>query len=380
VGPDAAANPFLLLGAEGDRAFDAPALERELRAMWRAVPGTHGSLYRAALANLVVPLDPGDEGRLGPVLLDVTRRHPARLFRIERDPGVAPRPSGTRALRDGAGLRARATALCHLRPGGDGFVCSEQILLRWSDLSAPLVPSAVRSLLVGDLPVVLLDFLPGPPPVWIGALEEVADVVIVDSAAESRPERFPPVWRRRPGRCEGRIHDLAWARLTPWRELLAEAFDRPDTARALASIQEVTILHGGEEPPAGAWLLAGWLATRLGWRPRARAGTHVRFEGPKRSVTVAFEKDASAAPRTVARVRVRSGAPAPLDLAAEHRGHSPTARVETVLPTATAREAAFGYRELAACVVGEIHRHDPNRAFEVAASAAEEMIALWRKA
>ena len=48
-------------------------------------------------------------------------------------------------------------------------------------------------------------------------------------------------------------------------------------------------------------------------------------------------------------------------------------------PRVKEREVPFGYRELAACVVGEMHRHEANVAFEDAARAAEEMIALWRR-
>ena len=79
----------------------------------------------------------------------------------------------------------------------------------------------------------------------------------------------------------------------------------------------------------------------------------------------------------IRRVRVRSGSPAPLDFALEHRGHDPVAREEFVAPGRSQRLVTFAYRELAACIVGEIHRHDPNRAFADAARAAKEMIALW---
>ncbi|HKQ18111.1 MAG TPA: OpcA/G6PD domain-containing protein, partial [Candidatus Eisenbacteria bacterium] len=140
-------------------------------------------------------------------------------------------------------------------------------------------------------------------------------------------------------------------------------------------------------PPAGAWLLAGWLASCLDWKPREFAPgseAHIRLGAKARPVSIRFERegdDARRAPygptHAIAGIRICSGAPAPLDLSVRHEGRSPTARVVTRAPRATEREVAFGYRDFAACVVGEMHRHEPNRAFEDAARVAEELIGLW---
>ena len=378
TGPGAA--PIRLASPEGDHGFDAAALERELRGMWKAAATSRGSVYRAAMANIVVPHSPSDFDRIGPVLIEVTRRHPARLFLVERRDSAPAE----------AGLHGRATAVCHLRPGGGGLICSEQIAITWDDASGPLVPSAVASLLVGDLPSVLLELNRGADPAWQEKLATIADVRIVDSNLAPGLADYPAIWRRHPGRAGCPLHDLAWARLTPWREILAEAFDRPEPARAISSIQDLMIRHTGAEPPPGAWLLAGWIASRLGWVPRQLNGRHIRFDAPGRPVSVSFEKDAPSrgpagrasggpAPHSIVEVRLRSGDPAPLDLSVEHAGHAPTARVVMRAPRAKERDVPFAYRELAACIVGEIHRHEPNLAFEDAARIAEEMIALWRK-
>jgi len=378
TGPGAA--PIRIASPEGDRPFDAAALERVLRGMWKAAASSRGTIYRAAMANLIVPHAASDFDRIGPVLIDVTRRHPARLFLVERRDST---PAGS-------GLRGRATAVCHLRPGGGGLVCSEQIAITWDDASGPLVPSAVASLLVGDLPSVLLELNRGADPAWQEKLATIADVRIVDSNLASGLADYPATWRRHPGRAGCPLHDLAWARLAPWREILAEAFDRPEPAAAIASLQDLTIRHTGAEPPPGAWLLAGWIASRLRWVPRQMNGRHIRFDAPGRPVSVGFEEEvpsrasggrasAVSAPHAIVEVRLRSGAPTPLDLSVEHAGHAPTARVTMRSPRVKERDVPFAYRELAACIVGEIHRHEPNLAFEDAARSAEEMIALWRK-
>ncbi|HEX7077073.1 MAG TPA: glucose-6-phosphate dehydrogenase assembly protein OpcA [Candidatus Eisenbacteria bacterium] len=335
--------------------------------MWKSASSEHGTVYRAATSNLIVPIDAPLRDRIAPVLTEVTRRNPSRLVQIERSERESP---------DSRRLFARTTALCHLRPGG-GLVCSEQIVVRWSARSCSLVPSAVQALLVGDLPVVILAIEPGPRAQWLAAFEGIADLRIADSATESEPAAMARLWTDLPGPRRTALHDLAWARLGAWRALLAEAFERPEAAEVPPAIQEVTIAHGGPAPPAGAWLLAGWLASRLGWTPKGAARGHVRLAGPTRPVTIAFVRDEEETRHLIRRVRIRSGAPRPFDLSVEHRGHDPVARIEAAAPVHASREATFAYRDLAGSIVGEIHRHEPNRTFEDAARVAKEMIALW---
>src|SRR5262249_49375291 len=64
--------------------FDAAALERKLRGMWASPAGEPearaGATYHAAMCNLVVACNPAAHARTMPVLVEVTRRHPSRLF------------------------------------------------------------------------------------------------------------------------------------------------------------------------------------------------------------------------------------------------------------------------------------------------------------
>jgi len=62
------------------------------------------------------------------------------------------------------------------------------------------------------------------------------------------------------------VIDLAWLRTTPWRERLAASFDLPSRLEALRHINELNIRHR-DGSSASALLLAGWLASRLGWEP-----------------------------------------------------------------------------------------------------------------
>lgn len=366
-GPEA----LLLQGPEGERPFDATALERELRAMWKSAAQSKGTLYRAALANVIVPLDAATHAPLDPVLVELTRRHPSRLFRLERAAAaLGGAPVATNAL------LARATAFCHLRPGGSGLVCSEQIVLSAGPAAEPLVPSAVASLLIGDLPVILLRLEGDREPEAWRALEEMADVVLEDSATRDDAASMAAVWRRIAARGSSRSRDIAWARLSPWRELMAEVFDQPMASPAIAGLRDVVLHYGGAAPPAGAWLLAGWIASRLGWTLRDRHDTRYRFGAPGRTVTIAFEREPDVAEPTLTAVRLRSGKPNPLDVVVSHQGRDRAASVEFVAPVARLLERTFGYREFAACLVGEIHRHEANAALDAAAPVAAALTAL----
>jgi glucose-6-phosphate dehydrogenase assembly protein OpcA len=66
------------------------------------------------------------------------------------------------------------------------------------------------------------------------------------------------------------ISDLNWARLTFWRELLADFYDVPAYQPWLDKLAHVRIDYvGPERQPSTlapqALLIAGWLASRLGW-------------------------------------------------------------------------------------------------------------------
>src|SRR5206468_6122303 len=57
------------------------------------------------------------------------------------------------------------------------------------------------------------------------------------------------------------VADLNWRRLTPLRQALIQAFA---PATGLTQLQRVRITHRPGDS-ALAWLLAGWLCSRLGW-------------------------------------------------------------------------------------------------------------------
>ncbi|OGN86754.1 MAG: hypothetical protein A2X23_06180 [Chloroflexi bacterium GWC2_73_18] len=169
-----------------------------------------------------------------------------------------------------AAIDARASVRCHLAPGAAREACVEHVLLRLGG-EATRHPAAVAApLLVHDLPV--LAWWTDDPPIGsrpFGELAEMADRLLVDSGLfrdDGRERLVALAGEAASGRA---ISDIGWMRLDPWRELIAGCFDRPGAAGFLPGARRLRIVVGRPGSvvrlPKAA-LLAGWLASRLGWR------------------------------------------------------------------------------------------------------------------
>jgi hypothetical protein len=60
------------------------------------------------------------------------------------------------------------------------------------------------------------------------------------------------------------VADLAWTRLTAWREQVARAFDNPALLAQLRRTTTVRVVSEAAPPPAWAWYLAAWTAAAVG--------------------------------------------------------------------------------------------------------------------
>jgi glucose-6-phosphate dehydrogenase assembly protein OpcA len=80
---------------------------------------------------------------------------------------------------------------------------------------------------------------------------------------------------------EVELRDLAWMRLRPWQDMIANFFDDPALIGELFSIRRIHIESGSDSE---AFYLASWLASRLGWAPTGhdaftdRTGARIAFE------------------------------------------------------------------------------------------------------
>jgi glucose-6-phosphate dehydrogenase assembly protein OpcA len=152
-------------------------------------------------------------------------------------------------------IDAAATVERYEVPGTERGVVTEVIELALHGFRAKAPASVVEPLLITDLPVFLR--WRGRPPWGAGELTQLVDLtdrLIVDST-EWDEDEIPFAYGRLAelfSRCAA--SDIAWARTSRWRSHLATLWP------AIADVS--TLRVRGTAPQA--WLLAGWLRSRLG--------------------------------------------------------------------------------------------------------------------
>jgi glucose-6-phosphate dehydrogenase assembly protein OpcA len=236
-------------------------LEGELVKLWRhpeQAAEIQSHAIRACMSNLIIHCVSQDAPqKIDNTLIEIVRLHPCRVLLLLEDHG--------RAL-----PQLEAFVSAHVDSAQQVF--SEQVTLKTGPAGLERVPSIVRPLILGDLPTSLWWSSGISMPVdqgWFRELTEMVDQMIYDSFAWRNPRQGIVAvtdWLASP-ESERSAADLAWRRLKPWRRLIAQALEPAAVPGALRAINEVTIEHGPHALPQ-AWLLAGWMAQRLGWNPR----------------------------------------------------------------------------------------------------------------
>lgn len=177
---------------------------------------------------------------------------------------------------DAGSSRIDVTITEHGEPGPDGMASPhQQVLLRVRGPAAEHIPSLVDALLLPD--VATFVWWTGSPPMRAARFRtalEAADVLLVDSARFERPyESFAALAEIVAGPSTTVFGDFHWTRLGPWREVLAQFFNPPTRRGFLRGIGAVGIdyIAEGRGNRSAATLLAGWLASALGWRLKTAA-------------------------------------------------------------------------------------------------------------
>lgn len=260
--------------------LDVSRLRSDMLALWReegaAAPGGK-AVTRACLSTLVVPEAPGEDG--DDLLDQLLSLRPSRALIIRSDPGRSP-----------GSVDAWVGGSCFRREDGGSLVCSEVVHMTAGPESGRRLASAVRSLRVGGVPLFVVSPWTSPAAVdWLGPLEDVVDAVLGDSGSLDDAEARA-LWRRCAKEAEPRWGDCLWERLEDWRRAVAAWFDRSGDGPDPAAVNAVDIETGtGETGRHKALLLAGWLASRLGWTPDAADdAAHMRFSGGQGPVTVSI--------------------------------------------------------------------------------------------
>jgi glucose-6-phosphate dehydrogenase assembly protein OpcA len=307
-------------------------IEDDLKALWLDI-AREAPVARALMANLVVfcecrpasrvndvnrPDDPDDSHNIdfdaaiaAVPIAEVVRRHPSRVIVLHHSSRAA------------AG-EPIAAAVSVVTFGPDqaryGF---EQIAVRSACADASL-PSLVRNLTRGDVPTSIwwTEDLSRTPPV--AAIVAMGRQLIYDSRDWNDVGRgvlalSPYIQRHRPAD----LADLNWRRLTALRQGLVHAAHSLRTDPKMG-IGDVRVAHQPGEG-AVAWLLAGWLASRLAGASAGRIPVRVEEHGGEETLTVSVGEadNGLIASMNAQRVIVTTagGAP-PLQLAVHHESEA----------------------------------------------------------
>ncbi len=250
------------------RKVGVDAIRDALRAQWASESMDEHAVIRARTHNLIVYTTAGQQAVQDTIarIAALTFERPGRVIVVQADPEGDP------------ALDAWVTVYCGVR--GHRQVCGEMIVLAVGGEVRREALSTVIGLLAPDLPTFLYWMgLPEAGDYLFAALAAECDRLIVDS--DALPD--PSVGLRQIGSLSGvRLGDLAWARLTPWRLLLAQLWDVFRLREALDHIRTLDVRYvadAGSRDSARALLLVGWLADRLGWEVTsasvASTGEHV---------------------------------------------------------------------------------------------------------
>jgi glucose-6-phosphate dehydrogenase assembly protein OpcA len=236
---------------------------RDLTKMWAGLAHTEEGgqgtgVLRACSLTLVVLAAPGEDPMaLGETLAALMPRHPARAIVVRL--GGADEPA------------AEVTAQCWMPFGQRRQVCCEQIEITAPENGLDDVGSILSPIAAPDLPVILwCRGVQATETASFGRLARLATRVIVDSA--QWPDAKAAIRRIYELAQTVRTGDLAWTRLTWWREMVSQVFENQNYAQRIPEIARVRLTCAGSAP-VEAYYLAAWLSDSL-----MKAGGHAEVE------------------------------------------------------------------------------------------------------
>jgi glucose-6-phosphate dehydrogenase assembly protein OpcA len=227
------------------------AIETALRELLYRRHAANPSLVPARVLNLVVVADKQWKGEISNRLERVGRYRASRTVLC--------------AVEDGRQtLEARMVMSYEEAPGGTLGVMHERVEIDVGPGHLARLDTIIDPVLVSELPTMI--WAPHGFREAVSSLKPLIDVILLDSADHDADE----IGLAEAAELHDGVYvvDLAWLRTTPWRERLAASFDPPDRQPALEKLDQVCIRHHPKSTPSAA-LLAGWLATRLGWTPES---------------------------------------------------------------------------------------------------------------
>jgi hypothetical protein len=212
----------------------------ELRAATAAAGGPPS--IRTSVMTHIAWVPPEWRKQASAALAGMAERHPSRTILLH------PKPDSGKNRID-----ATVTLELYAVPDSERSICSEIVALELQGTRAKAPASIVEPLLITDLPVFLR--WRGEPP-WgspeLDQLVSLVDRLIVDS---TEWDDLPYPYRHLVELFDkAAVSDIAWARTSRWRTLLASLWP------GIADVGTIRV-HGTQ---AQGLLLAGWLRSRLG--------------------------------------------------------------------------------------------------------------------
>ncbi len=290
--------------------IDPETIRKRLEEVWtqlgeQAGQAGHELMRACALTLIAVHDEEADPEGVARTLAELMKEHPSRTIAVRLAAGDSPT------------LEAEVEARCWLGFGGRQQICSELIAVSATESTLRDVPGAILPLVVADLPVVL----------WCSSrrawgagcfhtLAAPADRILVDTFGSPDPGQALAAVAGEARRSRVPVMDLAWTRLTRWRALLAQVFEKELYRRRLPSFSDLLLQFEAppEAPvPTTALLMAGWVTSRLN-NGRCRLGFERRpvDAGPARLTALrlraegdpALQVDVSRASPALGQVRI----------------------------------------------------------------------------
>lgn len=286
-----------------EKTLDVEVVERQLAELWQATvrdqkADAEAAVLRARVANLLVFVS--NDTALHDVhqmLRELTATHPTRVLAM----------LGVREAAD-HDIEMSLESICQTdkRTGAQRLSC-EEITLRARGKFVAELPSAALPLLAPDLSTFL--WWRNAPRVSDKVLDKLlraTDRLVIDSAEFPDPLQdlleINELYNAKDYDHVG-VSDLNWARLTFWRQLLADFYDVASYRTALDRVDSVLIDYvapEGDEAAVApqALLIAGWLASRLGWS----LGENPRMETRAETLSIEVRREIRGSSPTAIRV------------------------------------------------------------------------------
>jgi glucose-6-phosphate dehydrogenase assembly protein OpcA len=252
-----------------EKTLDVEVVERQLAELWKDTarePNEDTAVLRARVANLLVFVsDQTAFDEVEQLLRELTAVHPSRVLMMLADQKAVEHD-----------IEMSVESICQTdKRTGVRRLCCEEIALVASGKFVVELPSAALPLLVPDLSTFLWwRNAPMLSDKVLDTLLRATDRLVIDSAGFADPPRdlnaMNSLFNANNYDHVG-ISDLNWARLTFWRELLADFYDVAAYRPWLDKIDFVEIDYVAPDltetfVAPQAWLISAWLATRLGWK------------------------------------------------------------------------------------------------------------------